>query len=71
MPTEARTPAAKSPSEWARLTDWLPRSLTWDQGVKMAARARFTVATGCPVFFCDPHSPWHRPSNENHNGQLR
>jgi len=54
-----------------RVPDGLRRTLTWDQGREMARHVELSQYAGIETYFCDPHSPWQRPSNENFNGLVR
>ena len=65
--TVAEAMTAKIPD----IPEILRRSLTWDQGSEMALHIAITEATGLPIYFCDPHSPWQHGTNENTNGLLR
>jgi len=68
---DSRTVVDAVAAQIQTLPSQLRSTLTWDRGKELAEHRRFTVATDVAVFFCDPHSPWQRGTNENTNGLLR
>jgi IS30 family transposase len=68
---DADTVAAAMIREMSRLPEHLRRSITWDRGSELAAYERIQLELGTTIYFCDPHSPWQRGSNENTNRLLR
>jgi IS30 family transposase len=69
--TDTKTVVEALTKRVRKLPRQLRRSLTWDRGKEMAGHKDFSIATDVKVYFCDPHSPWQRGSNENTNGLLR
>ena len=68
---DADTVAAAMIREMSDLPEHLRRSLTWDRGTELARYDKVQLELGMPVYFCDPHSPWQRGTNENTNRLLR
>ena len=68
---DADSVAAAMIAEMGRLPEHLRRSLTWDRGTELARYQRIQLDLAMPVYFCDPHSPWQRGTNENTNRLLR
>ena len=67
----ATTVADAMIAKMSGLTEDLRRTLTWDQGREMLEHVRIAAATGLDIYFCNPHHPWERGTNENTNGLLR